>query len=282
MPKVKHPAEVFGHPIDIHSAEAHRDRERYWCPFTQQECDKESRLIDYPMGVCSVRYDQDVIALSPRRFLQDNTVFYDIADHHFNDRNNLLLFDEISVPGAGHLGRFDFVMVKHRPLSSEIEDFVVIEFQTGQTTGTGHLVQAVEDFSQGEDISGTSYGFGLNLADIWKRAFTQILTKGIALERWGHKMFWVVQEPIYEDLLDRYNLHGMTYDPNHNTVFAIYDLRRAGDRYELFQTRIESSTVDDLFRAFRTNLDVPSREVFIAKLQSRVEDQAKAEIRFRL
>jgi hypothetical protein len=230
------------------------------------------------MGVCSVRYGEETIALSPRRFLQDNIVFYDIADHYFGTRGDLLVFPEVSIPGARNLGIFDYVMVKHKPLSSEIEDFVAIEFQTGQTTGTGSLVEAFQDFMQGKTIHGLSYGFGLNLADIWKRAFIQILTKGIVMERWGHKIYWVAQEPIYQDFLDRYRLHGMAYDRGDNTVFLIYDLKRQGDEYQLHRTRIESSTVDDLFEAFRTNLEVPPKRAFVERLEGKVEDQVEARI----
>jgi hypothetical protein len=278
MAKMKHPIEVFGHPIDVDLPEAREDRERYWCPFVDGECDKRSRLIDYPMGVCSVQYGDEIIALSPRRFMQDNIIFYDIADRYFGTRNDLLVFPEVSIPGARNLGVFDFVMVKHKPLSSEIEDFVTIELQTGQTTGTGSLVEALEDFMAGREVAGKSYRFGLNLADIWKRAFIQILTKGIVMERWGHKIYWVVQEPIYQDFLDRYNLHNMTYAADENTVFAIYDLRRSGDEYQLYQTRIESSTIDDLFDAFRTNLEVPPKQVFVGKLEQKVEKQVEAKI----
>lgn len=103
MATTKHPAEVFRHPVDVNTAPAQTDRQRHWCLFADQECDKQSRLIDYPMGVCSVQYGQDIIALSPRRFLQDNTVFYDIADHHFGGRNDLLLFEEVSVPASRYL-----------------------------------------------------------------------------------------------------------------------------------------------------------------------------------
>lgn len=107
MATVKHPAEVFGHPLDVHSEQSKSDRGRHWCPFMDAPCDKQSRRVDYPMGVCSVQYGGDVVALSPRRFLQDNTVFYDIADHYFGNRHDLLLFEELSVPSAQHLGRFD-------------------------------------------------------------------------------------------------------------------------------------------------------------------------------
>ncbi len=229
------------------------------------------------MGVCSVRYGDQTIALSPRRFLQDSTVFKDIADHYFDSRSDLLVFGEV---GLRDVGTFDYVMVKHKPFSSEIEDFVVIEFQTGQTTGTGKLVKALTDFMRDKGVKGKNYEFGLNLADIWKRSFTQILNKGIVLERWGHKIYWVVQEPVYQNLLDRYNLNGMTYNSKHKVIFAIYDLRHVGDKYELFRTRIESSSTDDLFDAFRNNPDVPSQDAFIEKLRQKL--RARMELKLQL
>jgi hypothetical protein len=273
----KHPAEVFGYPLEARSAEAKAARRRYWCPFANEKCNKQSRLVRYPMGVCSVQYGNQVVALSPRRFLQDNTVFKDIADHHFKTRDNLLLFSEVGLAGTGN---FDFVMVKHKPLSSNIEDFVIIEFQTGQTTSTGKLVQALKDYLRGKDIKGKSYAFGLNMADIWKRSFTQILNKGIVLERWGHKIYWVVQEPVYQNLVDRYNLNGMGYRKKHTTVFAIYDLRSEKGKYSLFQTRIESSTIDNLFKAFRNNPNIPAKDAFVDKLKTKL--RAKMQLKLNL
>lgn len=263
----KRPAEVFGYPVDVGTAEAIDSRERTWCPFVEELCSKPSRLIDYPMGVCSAEYEGDVVALCPKRFLEKKKVFMDIGDHHFGSRENLVVFQEIGVPGAPHLGRFDHVMVRHEPLGTQIEDFVAVELQTGQTTYTGRLVAALEDFMGGKQVRERTYGFGLNMADIWKRAFTQILTEGIALERWGHKVFWVIQEPVFRDFEHRYQLQGLGYHDSHTTVFVLYDLRRVADRYELAGTRMRSSTVDDLFQAFRTNLDVPPKDDFVKKLQ---------------
>ena len=54
-------------------------------------------------------------------------------------------------------------MVKHKPLSSEIEDFVAVELQTGQTTNTGGLVQALQDYLASHVVAGENYRFGLTL-----------------------------------------------------------------------------------------------------------------------
>jgi hypothetical protein len=118
------------------------------------------------------------------------------------------------------------------------------------------------------------------MADIWKRSFTQILNKGIVLEKWGHKIYWVVQEPVYQNLLDRYNLNRMRYNKEHSTVFAIYDLRDKRGKYELYRRRIESSTIDNLFKAFRNNPNIPSRDAFVGKLKTKL--RAKMELKLKL
>ena len=269
---------MFGYSFRAASDLPKKGRKKYWCPLADDKCNKQSRLIKYPMGVCSVQYGDNTVALCPRRFLQNNIVFKDIADHYFKTRNDLVVFSEI---GLAQTGTLDYVMVKHKPFSSKIEDFVVIEFQTGQTTGTGQLVKGLKDCLAGEDIEGRSYGFGLNFADIWKRSFTQILNKGIVLENWGHKIYWVVQEPVFQDFLNRYNLNGMIYNDGHTTVFAIYDLSSdANNKYDLFQTRIESSTIDDLFNAFQNNPNIPSRATFLKKLKTKLN--AKMELKLEL
>jgi hypothetical protein len=90
----------------------------------------------------------------------------------------------------------------------------------------------------------------------------------------------VVQEPVYQNFLDRYNLNGMTYHSEHTTVFAIYDLSPDADKCNLFQTRIKSSTVEDLFKAFRNNPNIPSRATFFKKLETKLN--AKMELKLEL
>ncbi len=273
----KHPAEVFGHPIQVRSRRASKDRMRHWCPFLNRTCSKRSRLIDYPMGVCSVQFGDDVVALCPDRFLESSTVFQEIADHHFLTRDNLLVFPEV---GIRRVGTFDYVMVKHKPLSDAIEDFIVIEFQTAQTTGTGGLVQALRDFVDGEQVREKNYRFGLNMADIWKRSFTQILNKGIVTENWGNRIFWVVQEVVYRDLVSRYSLVNMGHDPQDNIVFVVCDLRLAQSKYRLSLTRIESSNVDDLFDAFRNRSVIPSKDAFVDRLRQRIKAKMSLKLSF--
>jgi len=272
----KYPSEIFGYPYSNTDSKATEVRAKHWCPFVDKVCYKQSRLIDYPFGVCSAHVNDDEVALCPRRFLDGHTVFTDIAQHYFKTVNNILVFSEIRLEDVGS---FDFVMVKHKPMSAEIEDFVAIEFQTGQTTGTGKLVQGLKDYLEGKSVTQKSYGFGLNLYDIWKRSFTQILNKGVIMENWRKKIYWVVQEPVYKYFEARYNLQRLDFQPQHSTVFALYDLKPTGQVFRLGASRKISASMDQLFAAFRNNPNVPSVEKFLDALKRKIEGEAQISLR---
>lgn len=275
--KPKRPSEIFG---VIPTPKPPQLGEPYSCPFMSNpdksvRCTKQSRLISYPMGVCSVDYGGEAIALCPKRFLEGYKPFTRIAQFNFGTTNNIIRFDEVGVPKVGN---FDFVLVKHKPMSDEIEDFAAVEFQTGETTGTGKLVGALKEYANGMNITENTYKFGMNYADIWKRTFTQILNKGILMERWKHKIYWVIQEPVYNYFLKRYNL-SLKFDPDDNTIFDIYDLQISGGKYEFVFKKRESATVDGLFNVFRNNPALPSKEAFVKRLRNRVAAQLQLSLK---
>jgi hypothetical protein len=165
------PAEVFGHGLHDTSDDAQHHRQAHWCPFLDARCTKKSRNIDYPFGVCSVRYGQSTVAICPNRFCQDDQVLRDIAMRRFGSDQNVLSFAEVATRARARSGRsvrysFDYVLVKHRPLHSQIEDFAVVEFQTVDTTSTGQLGKAFTAIMAGEDIADRTYGFGMNWANV--------------------------------------------------------------------------------------------------------------------
>jgi len=204
-----------------------------------------------------------------RKKTNGNTIFRDIAINEFGSYDNTLVFSEVGLKG---IGNFDFVMIKHKPLSATVEDFVIIEFQTGQTTGTGKLVNGFNDYFTNKDFSEkSSYGFGINSYDIWKRTFTQILNKGIILEKWKKKIYWVVQQPIFDYFHKKYRLKNLSYNKSQSTVFALYDLTKKRSKLSLVQTNMYSSTVDDLFNAFRKNDEIPPVHTFIEGLEKKLK-----------
>lgn len=263
----RYPAEVFGFPVENRSPEAEAVRQQHHCPFVNELCNKKSRLVSYPMGVCSAYVNGHAAAICPRRFLEGQTIFRDVALDYFGTTNDLLLFSEVKLK---RVGSFDYVLVRHKPMSSEVEDFVIIEFQTDQTTGTGKLVQALEDFMHGKNVTATHYPFGMNTYDTLKRSYTQILNKGVAMEYWGQRIYWVFQEYVFENLVQRYEPAFISGSSETN-VFAIYNLERGADTYARTSQRFVSASVDALFAALRQNPNVPKKDKFVATLQARIE-----------
>ena len=103
------PAEIFGYPIRNRSRAAEDARRRHHCPFMEKQCDKKSRLIDFPFGVCSVEYGGEVRAICPRRFEERgpngnvSRVLEDVALHYFGSTNNTVAFPEVRLPNVGNI-----------------------------------------------------------------------------------------------------------------------------------------------------------------------------------
>lgn len=235
------PAEIFGYPIENRTEEAQAVRAKYWCPFVNQVCNKKSRLIDYPFGVCSAEHSGRINTICPRRFEQQGSIdgipriLEDIALHYFGSFNNVIPFSEVKLP---KIGTIDYVLVKHRPMKADVEDFVAVEFQADSTTSTGGLVQGIKDFVAGQRAEERSYHFGMNTYDTIKRSITQLLNKGIVYEAWSIKGYWVIQEYIYTNLVNRYGLKQEGYSPEQASRFALYNFAREADRLKLVLSRL--------------------------------------------
>ncbi|MBI3698670.1 MAG: hypothetical protein HY238_28000 [Acidobacteria bacterium] len=105
------------------------------CPYLGRKCLKNRKSQpDIAIGTCTVRHGADArdIIICPFRLLERKKVFTDCL--HLltlnEPGNELHLLSELSIPG----GSVDYVLVAAR--SGKVKDFVGIEFQTLDTTGT--------------------------------------------------------------------------------------------------------------------------------------------------
>ena len=269
----RRPAEIFGYPVENRSDTAQDVRRQHWCPFREGRCDKKSRLIDFPFGVCSVEYDGGIRTICPRRFEERGSiagvarVLEDIALHYFGTTDNIVVFPEVRLPNVGNI---DYVIIKHRPMQSTVDEFIAVEFQSDSTTGTGELVRGICDFYEGHDLQSQSYGFGMNTYDSLKRAITQLMNKGIVYEAWSSKCYWVIQEYIYANLVARYGFKKNGFSPQHASVFVLYDVVTHRDRLTLAPTRFVSTSVEEIYQAMRNNPAVPNKDVFVEKLNEKL------------
>lgn len=267
------PAEIFGYPIWNGSEEAQDIRNRNWCPFQDKLCNKKSRLIDYPFGVCSVEHNGRLYTICPHRFGERATddrvpkIIEDIARHYFGDLNNLVGFPEVRLPNVGSI---DYILIRHKPLEPKVDDFVSIEFQSDSTTSTGRLVEGINDFFDKRDLREKSYNFGLNTYDSIKRAITQLMNKGIVYETWDTKCYWVIQEYIYENLVNRYGFKSTGYSPEHASRFALCNLVPENERLTLNLIGFVSTTVDEVYQAMRNKPNLPGKDDFVKRLNAKL------------
>jgi len=214
------PNEIFSYPIEDKSEEARKAVREYYCRFLEGKCDKQSRTINYPMGVCSVNHSRTKPIICPHRFLENNLVFKNACGSAFGTINNVLLFSDVKL---SNVGSFDFVLVKHKPISNKVEDFCIVEFQSDSTTGTGNLVKALKDFMSGIDVLQNRYQFGMNTYNTIKLSYIQMLIKGQVMEKWGKNIFWVMQKYVFDNMVNRFGLNDLDYNPRHKTQYHIYN-----------------------------------------------------------
>ena len=270
------PAEIFGYPVGNRSRAAATARRQHVCPFMRRACDKKSRLLEMPFGVCSVEHGGEVRAICPRRFEERRAnadvprVLENIARHYFGSTNNTVVFPEVALPNVGNI---DYYIVKHKPMQYVVDDFVSIEFQSDSTTGTGKLVRGMRDFLDGHDVTAESYRFGMNTYDSIKRALTQLMSKGIVYEAWGAKCYWVIQEYIYANLVNRYGLQQGGYNAEHATRFALHEIIPNRNRLTLSRTRYLSASVEEIYQAMRNNPRMPGKDKFVENLNQKLRLQ---------
>ena len=260
------PNEVFGFPIENKTKEVLQNNKKYFCRFLNKKCDKQSRTIPYPMGVCSVNHSHNKPIICPHRFLENSLVFRDVAKNAFGSVNNVLLFSEVKL---SNVGSFDFVLVKHKPISSKIENFCIVEFQSDSTTGTGKLVDVLKDFMNGENVSNNKYAFGLNTYNTIKLSYIQMLIKGQVMEKWDKQIYWIMQKYVFDNMVNRFKLMEMDFDKTNKTKFLIYDLFKNDDFYNLKLVEKKSSTISNLLKAF-THQPTPSLDDFLKILENKI------------
>ncbi|MFZ5821095.1 MAG: NotI family restriction endonuclease [Chloroflexota bacterium] len=268
-----HPAEMFGYFAGDASDDAIQARSKHLCPFAGETCNKKSRLINYPFGVCTVLHNNALFAICPRRFEEKGDVdiplvLKNIAMHYFGDLSDLVLFSEVRLPNVGAI---DFVLVRHKFMKAEVDDFLPVEFQSDSTTSTGSLVQSLKDFVSGVNVLGKKYNFGMNTYDTIKRSITQLFNKGIVYENWGMKSYWVIQEYIYANLVKRYGLKRDGYSEAHASRFALQELSLEGNQVILRPTRYVSLSVDEVYQAMRNNSGLPQKDQFVAALNRKLK-----------
>ncbi len=174
---------------------------RQVCPFTGTKCFKVRKSNPaISIGTCSVSYSRDGknVVICPNRLLERKQVFTDciqlLTQHE--PGNEFHLLPEVSIPG----GSIDYFLASVR--HGKVRDFVGVEFQTLDSTGT--IWPERQRFLAGkglrvarQDVQSTK-GFGMNWKMTAKTVLVQLHHKIETFEHFSKHLVLVVQDHLLD------------------------------------------------------------------------------------
>ncbi|MEA3340713.1 MAG: NotI family restriction endonuclease [Chloroflexota bacterium] len=172
-----------------------------FCPYLGRKCAKNRKSNpDVTIGTCSVEYGRErkQIMICPYRFLERNQVFLDcihLLTLH-EPGNELHIVPEVGIPG----GNVDYFLVS--ALNGQVKDFVGVELQTIDTTGTvwPERQRFLDDRGvkvNANDVA-SSRKFGMNWKMTSKTILVQLHHKVETLEGINKHLVLVAQEHLFD------------------------------------------------------------------------------------
>jgi restriction endonuclease NotI len=211
--------------------------ERRWCPFLDRLCLKNRKSNpDILIGTCTVLSGKSerAVVICPHRLLENRQIFSDclhLLTLH-EPGNEIHLVPEVTIPG----GSVDYFLVSVR--KKKVHDFVGIELQTLDTTGTvwperqRFLAQAGISVSK-EDVECEDQ-FGMNWKMTAKTILVQLHHKVDTFESVNKKLVLVLQVPLLEYMRENFALdHVKDARLGDSMHIHAYELEHTAEGWEL-------------------------------------------------
>lgn len=181
------------------------------CPYTQKLCTKMRKSEpDIKIGTCSVKYQDQDVMICPSRLLEHNQIFIDclhLLTMH-EPGNELYLIPEVQIPG-GHVDHF-LVSAKNKT----VKDFIGIELQTVDTTGTVWPERQKFLNECGVSVAkadlDTKKTFSMNWKMTLKTILVQMHHKSETFEHLNKHLVLVIQKPLFDHMLNSFNFDGIS------------------------------------------------------------------------
>lgn len=173
--------------------------ENQLCPYNNKKCFKTRKSdSETSIGTCTVNYQNKDIIICPNRLTEKSQIFVDclhLLTLH-EPGNELYIIPEVTIPG----GHVDFFLVSAK--NKKVKDFVGIELQTMDTTGTvwperQRLLDEHGSYVPKDDINNKK-PFGMNWKMTAKTILVQMHHKAQTLENLNKHLVLIIQKPLYE------------------------------------------------------------------------------------
>lgn len=210
---------------------------KQFCPFTRSRCFKVRKSHpEISIGTCAVRYGRDKkdLIICPNRLLERKQVFTDcihLLSLH-EPGNEFHVIPEVSVPG----GSIDYFLVSVK--RDKVKDFVGVEFQTLDSTGTvwperQRLLREKGLRVRDADIAGKK-SFGMNWKMTAKTILVQLHHKIQTFEHFNKHLALVVQDHFFDYICREFKFGhlqvGRLGDPMH---IHSYNFKEIDERFHL-------------------------------------------------
>lgn len=250
--------------------------ENQTCPYNNKKCFK-TRKSDFAtsIGTCTVNYQNQDIIICPNRLTENSQIFIDCL-HLFNlhePGNELYIIPEVTIPG----GHVDFFLVSAK--NKKVKDFVGIELQTMDTTGTvwperQRLLNEYGFEVLKADINNTK-PFGMNWKMTAKTILVQMHHKAQTFENLNKHLVLIIQKPLYEYMRKEFSFAHIEGVRNGDSVhFHSYDFVEENDRLHLvLDTRVSTDT-NGVAKCLGLNAEANvALEDIIALLEAKICDE---------
>jgi hypothetical protein len=215
------------------------------CPYLESKCYKVRKSQpEIAIGTCTVRYGKsgDPVIICPTRLLEKRKVFMDcihLLSLH-EPGNELHVVSEISVPG----GSIDFIIASVK--DKKVKDFVGVEFQTMDTTGT--VWPARQTFLQSKGLFLSDHveekSYGMNWKMTAKTILMQIHHKVETFEHLGKHLVLVVQDHFMDYMKKEFSFREVNEPAliGDSVHFHSYSLEEKNDLQLKLKTRTSTDS----------------------------------------
>jgi len=218
---------------------------RQQCRYISKKCVKIRKSEpSVSIGTCTVAYgkNKDNIIICPHRLIENNQIFFDcihlLTQHE--PGNELHIISEISVPG----GSVDYVLTSAK--NGKIKDFVAIELQTLDTTGSvwGYRQSFLELQGIKQPTFDENATFGMNWKMTAKTILVQMHHKITTFENLNKHLVLVLQDCLMNYMKKEFSFEHISTTPKIGDSFHFhsYQLLPNEDKYHL--SLFERSSTD--------------------------------------
>lgn len=247
------------------------------CRYSNKRCFKVRKSqANISIGTCTVQYGQENkdIIICPHRLTERKQIFADclhlLTSHQ--PGNELHLVPEVSIPG----GSVDYFLVS-TDSDRKVKDFVGIELQTMDTTGTlwRERELALQNLGLKKNILAPKKPFGMNWKMTAKTILVQLLHKIDTFESINKHLVLVIQDHLLEYIKTEFafahiNTHPLIGDSMH---FHSYKLKKEEKDYKLVLDSRHSTDSNGISKLLGLNANAKIGFDEIAKiLESKISD----------